>query len=143
MVERELAEAQENFGLTEVIGDGIIVTITDNEEKSVKAMDLLDLVNELKVAGSKAISINEQRVTNLTDLVDISTKYIKVNSENISSPYVIKAIGDKTHLKSALTIKNGYFDLLQKEGYNIKIEEKNNIKINKYLNDVTLKYIKR
>ena len=143
LVERELAEAQENFGLTEVIGDGIIVTITDNEEKSVKAMDLLDLVNELKVAGSKAISINEQRVTNLTDLVDISTKYIKVNSENISSPYVIKAIGDKTYLKSALTIKNGYFDLLQKEGYNIKIEEKNNIKINKYLNDVTLKYIKR
>ncbi len=143
LVEKELAEAQENFGLTEVIGDGIIVTIMDNEEKSVKAMDLLDLVNELKVAGSKAISINEQRVTNLTDLVDISTKYIKVNSENISSPYVIKAIGDKTHLKSALTIKNGYFDLLQKEGYNIKIEEKNNIKINKYLNDVTLKYIKR
>lgn len=141
LVEKELAEAQENFGLTEVIGDGIIVTIMDNEEKSVKAMDLLDLVNELKVAGSKAISINEQRVTNLTDLVDISTKYIKVNSENISSPYVIKAIGDKTHLKSALTIKNGYFDLLQKEGYNIKIEEKNNIKINKYLNDIALKYI--
>lgn len=141
LVEKELAEAQENFGLTEINGDGIIVTIEDNEEKSVGAIDLLDLVNELKVAGSNAISINEQRVTNLTDIVDIATKYIKVNSENISSPYVIKAIGDKTYLKSALTIKNGYFDIRQKEGYNISIEEKNNIKINKYLNDIALKYI--
>ena len=44
-------------------------------------------------------------------------------------------------MKSALTIKNGYYDFKQKEKYNIDIQEKNNIKIDKYSEDVKLKYI--
>lgn len=141
LVEKELAEAKENFGFTDVSGDGIIITLTDNEEKAYEAKDLVDLINELRAAGIEAISINDERVTNITDIVDISSRYILVNSNKVSSPYVIKAIGDKTHLKSALTIKNGYFDLKQKEGYNIEIQEKSNIKINKYSKEVSLKYI--
>lgn len=141
LVEKELAEAKENFGFTDVSGDGIIITLTDNEEKAYEAKDLVDLINELRAAGIEAISINDERVTNITDIVDISSRYILVNSNKVSSPYVIKAIGDKTHLKSALTIKNGYFDLKQKEGYNIEIQEKSNMKINKYSKEVSLKYI--
>ena len=141
LVEKELAEAKESFGFTDVSGDGIIITLTDNEEKAYEAKDLVDLINELRAAGIEAMSINDERVTNITDIVDISSRYILVNSNKVSSPYVIKAIGDKTHLKSALTIKNGYFDLKQKEGYNIEIQEKSNIKINRYSKEVSLKYI--
>ena len=142
LVKNELAEARKSFGLTDVTGDGIIVTITDNAENDVRAIDLVDLINELKAAGSEAISINNQRITNLTDIADISTRYIRIDGNGISSPYTIKAIGDRTYLKSALTIKNGYFDLKQKEGYSIKLEEKTNIKINKYSKDIELRYIK-
>lgn len=141
LVKKELKEAQKDFGLTDVTGDGIIVTLTDKKEKSIEAEDLLDLINELKEAGSEAISINNNRITNLTDIVDISSKYIKINSDKITSPYVIKAIGDKTYLKSALTIKNGYYDLKQKEGCNIQIEEKNNIQVNKYSHRINVRYI--
>lgn len=142
LVEKELAEAKKNVGLTDVISDGIIVTLTDTDEREYNAKDLLELVNELRAAGAEAISINDERITNLTEIVDISTRFIKVKSEKVSSPYVIKAIGDKTYLKSALTIKNGYYDLKQGEEYDIKIEEKTNIKINKYSKEVNLKYIK-
>lgn len=141
LVEKELTEAKENFGFTDVSGDGIIITLIDNDEKAYEAKDLVDLINELRAAGIEAISINDERITNITDIVDISSRYILVNSNRVSSPYIIKAIGDKTHLKSALTIKNGYFDLKQKEGYNIEIQEKSNIKINKYSKEVSLKYI--
>lgn len=141
LVNKELEEAKRNFGLTDVTGDGIIVIITDTEEKTYDSEDLLDLVNELRDAGAEAISINNERIVNISDIVDISTRYIKVNSEYISSPYTVKAIGDKTYLKSALTIKNGYFDLKEKEGYEIKIEDKTNIKINKYSKEINLKYI--
>ena len=134
LVKNELAEARKSFGLTDVTGDGIIVTITDNAENDVRAIDLVDLINELKAAGSEAISINNQRITNLTDIADISTRYIRIDGNGISSPYTIKAIGDRTYLKSALTIKNGYFDF--------KLEEKTNIKINKYSKDIELRYIK-
>lgn len=141
LVERELKEAETNFGLTDVTGEGLIITLEDNEEKSYIASDILDLINELRLAGAEAISINGERITNITDIVDISTRFIKVNSTGLSSPYTIKAIGDKTYLKSTLTIKNGYYDLKNKEGYSIAIQEKSNIKINQYSKEITLRYI--
>lgn len=141
LIEKELKETEKSFGMTSVTGDGIIITLTDTEEKSYEAMDLLNLINELRLAGAEAISINNERIINITDIVDISSRYIKINSEIVSSPYTVKVIGDKTYLKSALTIKNGYYDLKQKEGYQIDIQEKNNIQINPYSKDITLKYI--
>ena len=98
-------------------------------------------MNELRDAGAEAISINNERITNISDVVDISDRYIMVNGNRIASPYIIKAIGDKTYLKSALTIRNGYYDIKQKAEYTIDIQEKANIKINKYSKEVTLKYI--
>ena len=141
LINKELVEAKRNFGLTDVTGNGIIVTLTDTDERAYDYEDLLDLVNELRDAGAEAISINNQRITNISDIADISSRYIRINSDKVSSPYVVKAIGDSTYLKSALTIKNGYYDLKQKEEYKIGIEEKNNIKINKYSKSINLKYI--
>ena len=141
LVERELGEANIILGKTDVTGSGIQVTLTDNDEQEYSALDLLNIVNELRAAGAEAISINGERVINLTDIVDISDRYILVNSNKISSPYTILAIGDENYLKSALNIKNGYVDVKQKEGYTISIESKNNIKINKYSKEINLKYI--
>jgi len=142
LVKKELAESKEIFGITNVEGEGIIITLTDTEQRSYDYKDLLDLVNELRDAGAEAISINDERIINLTDIVNRSTRYIMVNSKKISSPYIIKAIGDKTYLKSAITIKNGYVDFKEKDGYKISVQEKSNIKINKYSEKVDLKYIK-
>lgn len=142
LVKKELSEAKETFGLTSIEGEGIIVTLTDTDEKVYDYKDLLNLVNELRAAGAKAISINSQRIVNMTDIANVNFRYMMVNKTRISSPYTIKVIGDKTYLKSALTIKNGYRDLKQKDGYEISIQEKSNIKINKYSEKVTLKYIR-
>lgn len=141
LVTKELTEAKIKFGLTDVIGDGIIVTLKDADNIEYDAEDLLVLINELRDAGAEAISINGERIINTSDIVYISATMIKVNSKNISSPYIIKAIGDEIYLKSALTIKNGYYDVKVKNGYDINIEEKKNIKINKYSKNVNLKYI--
>lgn len=141
LVKKELTEARKNLGLTDVIGEGIVVTLTDTDEKSYQAEDLLDIINELRDAGAEAISINNERITNITDIVDISSRYIRINSNYISSPYNIKAIGDKTHLKSALMIKNGYYDMKDKAEYKISISESSSIKIEKYTKEINLKYI--
>jgi len=141
LVQKELADAKENFGLTDIVGEGIIITLSDNEERSYDADDLLNLVNELRAAGAEAISINNQRLVNLSDIAYVSDRHIVVNKNKISSPFTIKVIGDRTYLKSAITIKNGYVDLKEKEGYTISVQEKTNIKINKYSKNVNLKYI--
>ena len=77
----------------------------------------------------------------MTDIIHVGEKYIVVNKEKISSPYTIKAIGDSVYLKSALTIKNGYYDLKKKGNYDIDIQEKTNIKIQKYSKEVITRYI--
>lgn len=141
LINKELTEAKTNYGLTDVTGEGIIVTLTNTEEMAYDSDDLLELVNELRLAGAEAISINDERIVNTSDIVNITSTTIKVNSKNITSPYTIKAIGDNTYLKSALTIKNGYYDIKEKNDYKIKIEEKSNIKIEKYSKSLNLKYI--
>jgi len=123
-------------------GEGVVVTLIDTQEKAVTSLDLVNLVNELVLAGAEAISINENRILNMTDIVDIGNQFIVINSQRISSPYVIKAIGEKTYLQSALTIKAGYVDRYKASGVNINVETKNNIKILKYDGDkFNIKYI--
>lgn len=150
LLERELENSNMILGKTTVEGEGIIVTLkpgttkdTDDIEQSVDivAQDLIQLVNELRYAGAEAISINDERVVNMTDIVDIGTKYILVNSNRCTSPYVIKVIGDKKYLQSALNIKNGYVDVKTSEGKIVQVEEKNNIQILKYSSEMSLKYI--
>ena len=141
LVEKELEEANMILGQTDVTGNGVEVKLTDSGDNEYSYKDLLSLVNELRAAGAEAISINGERIINLTDIVYISNKYVLVNSNKISSPYTVLAIGDENYLKSALNIKNGYVDMKQKEGYKISVESKTNIKINKYSKNINLKYI--
>ncbi len=141
LVKKELEEANLMLGKTDVSGNGIEVILKDNNEKEYMALDLLNLINELRAAGAEAISINGERIINLTDIVDISNKYILVNSNKVSSQYTVLAIGDENYLKSALSIKNGYVDVKQKDGYNILVQEKKNILIKKYNKEIRLKYI--
>ncbi len=61
LIEQELKETNILLGLTDVTGPGIEVTLTDNETKDIDAYDLLELVNELRLAGAEAISINEEK----------------------------------------------------------------------------------
>ena len=143
VLNNELHEYEETIGLTDVTGEGVVLTLTDTGDQSYSYSNLVDFVNELKYAGATAISINDNRVINSTEIVEISKKYILLNGDQrISSPYTIKAIGDKKKLLETLNLKDeGYIDLYKNAGYDIKIEENDNITIYKYNKDIDLKYI--
>lgn len=133
LLEEELKQANIIIGKTDVKGEGVIITLEDNDEEIINSDDLIILVNELRNAGAEAISINDQRITNMSDIVNISEKIILVNSQNITSPYTVKAIGNKTYLQSALSLKNvGFIDEYKANGKTVKLETKNNINILKY-----------
>ena len=55
LLEKELQQSRMLLGITKVTGDGLTITLEDNEENEVTATLLLELVNELKVAGADAI----------------------------------------------------------------------------------------
>lgn len=141
LLAEDLENAKMLLGLTDVEGTGIVITITDNNEKQVDSTDLLDLVNELNSAGAEAISINGQRIVPMTDIFDVEN-FVVIKGKRITSPYVIKAIGDVTYLQSALSIKKGYLDEHKTNGYTINLKTEEKVTINKYDGDFKSDYIK-
>ena len=144
ILDEELQQVNMILGKTDVEGEGIEITIreTDNEEiEKVTADDLLLIVNQLKNAGAEAISINDERIINMSDIVDISLTFIKVNGQRIIAPYVIKAIGNPSYLESALTGNGGYVDEMKKIGQDVSIEKPNKVKILKYNDEIKIKYM--
>lgn len=144
IVDAELEQVNQTLGKTDVEGEGIQVVlkeVEDSEMGKIKADSLLIIVNALKAAGAEAICINEERVVNMTDIVTINDTFIKVNGQRILAPYVIKAIGNQTYMESALLGNGGSVDELKKLGYNVSIEKINRLKIQKYQEEIKIKYM--
>ena len=140
LLNTELSQARTTLGTTDVEGEGIIINLKDGDE-SVVAEDLLKLVNELKLAGAEAISINNERIINLTEIVDVNS-YIIINGNRTSNPYEIKAIGNEQYLMSGLSAKGGFSDSIKNTGKSISITQEKNVKISKYNKEINLKTIK-
>ena len=141
LLDEELKKSQLLLGTTDVTGEGVVVTLTDTEESSITADDLITLVNELRFAGAEAIS--GVRIMPMTDIVDIDSYIIIKPSQRIVSPYVVKAIGNQTYLVSTLCLKNsGYVDKYNNSGKSVKLEKQRNIKITKYTGNMDIKYMK-
>lgn len=145
LLQEELEQTNLLVGKTNVQGEGIIITLKDNEEKSIEASDLRMLINELKLAGAEAISINDKRIINMTEIVDVNN-VILVNEDRVVSPYVVKAIGDQTYLSSALSLKtSGFIDSYTKLGKTVEMTREKNINIMAYSskkNQLEFKYAK-
>lgn len=145
LLNKELLQAQTIAGLTDVKGNGIIIYYYDeNSEESeigkVTNSNLIELVNELRLAGAEAISINDQRIINMSDIINVNIEgedFILVNTKRVTSPYTIKAIGDQKYLESALTTKTIGFVTRHP---NATLEKRNNIVINKYNGNIKIKY---
>ena len=96
------------LGLTKVQGEGVTITVADNNEQKdnssfasinnsnylVHDGNLVAIINELKIAGAEAISINGKRIVNSTS-INCAGNVIQINGEKVGSPFVINAIGDK------------------------------------------------
>lgn len=160
LLQNELDELNTYLGMTDVQGEGITIILTDNGGKelegsnsnekivSISSLDLLRVVRDLFSAGAEAISINDQRIIGMSDIFLIgssSTPFIQVNSQRITSPYVIKAIGNKTYLESAVSVKSSMVQVLKEEGHEVSIQTSGYnrpVVIKSYTGIISTKYMK-
>lgn len=151
LLEIELEQLNEALGKTDLAGQGIVIQLTDkggnqlSEDvlvKNINEEDLIKVINELFAAGAEAISINGNRIILTSSIVSIDTDILKVDSRKISSPYIINAIGNPDYLKSSVTGKSGIVDELQELGHETNVYISDEVKVEKYANDITTKYIK-
>ena len=153
-LENEIKDGNKVLGLSEVTGNGLIITIDDNQDISlnnwladpnlllVHDSDLISVVNELKNAGAEAISINEQRLIT-TSAIECDGNIIKVNGEKIGAPFTIKAIGLPEVLINVDRF-GGYLDYLRETRYlKVSVErvtDKKTITIPKYTGVIKFQY---
>lgn len=144
LLEKELEQSNMLIGKTDVQGEGVVITLTDNEEQIITPSDLLELVNELNYAGAEAIAINDIRILNMTDITYVTDGFALIGDNNRAvSPYVVKVIGNQTYLSSTLSLKNvGFVDKYMNMGYTIKLEKQKEVKIPKHNGEIQLKYVK-
>lgn len=115
-------------GITNLEGPGIIISMYDNEEVRVEDhnfdfefdinddiihdIDILNIVNDLRIAGAEAISINNERVVSTSD-IKCGGPIIRINGRSSGTPFIIKAIGDPVSLNAAVNAPNTYGDTLK------------------------------
>jgi len=137
-------------GLLDVKGPGVLVTIKDPvitdeylDDVSVityRSELLLELVNKMKEAGAEAISINEQRIVQTTE-ISLAGDNININGSATAPPYYVKAIGNPDTLSNALSIRSGIIETMKKKNnLTVDIETKDEIVIPRYTGTIGFKF---
>ncbi len=131
-------------GTTDVHGEGIIITLYDGtgSNELVHDSDVLTVVNELRVAGAEAISVNNQRIITTSPIRCVGS-VIQINYQKVAAPFEIKAIGNAQYLESALLIKNGVVDVLKGYGIKVTITRESDVEIPKYNGALSFNFAKQ
>jgi uncharacterized protein YlxW (UPF0749 family) len=133
----ELQQISFKAGLTDVKGDGIVITMNDigiDSASIIHDMHIVETVNALKIAGAQAISVNGQRIMPFSEQVCAGLK-IRINKFRYSVPYVITAIGNPDKLLAGVSNSIVMITLKAKK-INIEIVKKNDLIIPKYFGDL-------
>ena len=122
-------------------GTGIIVKMDDStkeakagENKNLYLIhddDILRVINELRAAGAEAVSINNQRLIDISE-IRCAGPTLSVNNVRSSAPYEIHAIGDKKTLENAIKMRGGVADTLKVWGIQLEVETSNTVYIPPY-----------
>lgn len=141
ILNEQLTQAKLIAGLTNVYGEGVIVTMKDSDEANIYNLnennyiihdeDILRVINELRSAGAEAISINGERILSTSEIICAGST-VSINNRKFSAPYTIKAIGNSTELFGALTMRQGVVEILSKWGIVVDVVQYQNITIDAY-----------
>jgi uncharacterized protein YlxW (UPF0749 family) len=97
-------------GAIEVSGPGIELLI----DGPVSALDLQDVVNELRNAGAEALALNGHRLVGSSVFVVEDRGLVVVDGQPVQRPYRFEAIGDPGTMETALLRPGGLVSLFER-----------------------------
>lgn len=125
-------------GTVAATGPGIQLTINDPLGQ-VRAVLLLDALQELRDAGAEAVEINDVRVVASTYFTDVDGG-VAVSGQRIEAPYVIRAIGDPPTMAAAMDIPGGVRESIRSENAEAEVEQHDSLDITSLHTPVTPEY---
>ncbi|GAA3937452.1 DUF881 domain-containing protein [Actinomadura viridis] len=96
-------------------GPGIELVIDDPAAK-VRAVNLLDALQELRDAGAEVIQVNEVRAGTATYFLDEAGGGVEMDGRSLRAPYRFLVIGDAHTMTTALNIPGGVIKTLRNAG---------------------------
>ena len=120
-------------------GKGVRVTLQDGEydRASVNPNDYIvheshvfKVLNELRISGAQAISINGQRLM-ANSFIQCNGPVITVDGKQHPAPFVIEAVGDSSTLSASLSLKGGVIHQLLNEKIVVTVEENQKLVMSK------------
>ncbi len=122
-------------------GPGLIVKMDDSTKEAktgenpnlylIHDDDILRVINELRAAGAEAISINNQRLVDTSE-IRCAGPTLSVNNVRSSAPYEIHAIGDRKTLENAIKMRGGVAETLKVWGIHLEVEVSNTVYVPPY-----------
>jgi uncharacterized protein YlxW (UPF0749 family) len=148
----DLDAARAAAGLVALQGSGVVLQLQDSTDPVapgtndtdylVSAADVRTVVEELWLAGAEAVSVNGERVTSATALLDIGGSVL-ANSAYLSPPYQISAIGP-TDLYEQLSQAQGFRDFVRARaeafGIQISYAVRPDVTVPAYAGTINLRY---
>ena len=123
-------------------GEGVTIRVTHGSIEAVDAATMFSLIEELRNAGAEVIAINDVRVITQTYIADGEDGLI-CDGQTLSSPYVIKAIGDSQNLQNAVNIAGGVGSRLKvKFGADVDVTSSDLVKIDEVASVPQYRYAK-
>lgn len=126
-------------GLVEVSGPGVEVRI----DGDIAALDLQDLINELRNAGAEAMAINEQRIVVSSVVASDGQGGLIVNGALIEQPFTLQAIGDSKTMQTALLRAGGLIAVFEHSyaGLTITVQQRSKLVLPIYNQPLDFKYV--
>jgi uncharacterized protein YlxW (UPF0749 family) len=147
----DLEKARVGAGLIPLTGTGLVLQLEDSDRPSaegadeadylVSARDIRTVIAELWLAGAEAISVNGERVTTTTGVLDIGHS-ILVNSAYLAPPYQVSAIGPPDLLEQ-LGLSRGWTEFIDARvgtfGLRISYAEPQVVNVPEYAGSIVLR----
>ncbi|MEW9122309.1 MAG: DUF881 domain-containing protein [Thermotaleaceae bacterium] len=148
---QELENQKLVSGFVNVEGPGIVLTVDDGTRELysgenpnnilVHDGDILNLINDLKIAGAEALSINGQRIISTSE-INCAGHTIRINNQVFAQPFIIKAIGEQKTLEAAINAPGQYGQYLKEFiGLYVDVKPVVNVKIPRYQEDINYRYL--
>ncbi len=136
-------------GMLDVQGKGVVLTLEDNNDKNVVDMsiqmltihdsDILNVLEELANAGAEALSVNDERIITTT-CIKSGGPVILINGNKLTSPFVIKAIGEPGTLLAVLEKDDNIIGAMKKDRLGVKAEKAEGLLIPGYKGSTDFRY---
>lgn len=149
-LKQSIQELKQKAGLTDVTGEGIVITVTpifqniDKEQSypTVSPELLQRLINELNTYGASEIAVSSERITNVSPIRDVNGHTYVNNHPVPPLPFQIKVLAeDASRLLDYMQVSQSKDDFAI-ENLELEIEKRKELTLPEYEQVPKLNYLK-